>query len=413
MDGLRKTAAGVAVAVTIASGGTIVIDATLPDLSLECVTNEQPVEQLDEKLRTYKIDEGLLQTRDMTAADRAKIKGCEIAKAVSGSTHAQGDLILEITDTLPIESGVEVFARAWNDKGQIGFGRDGSVDIERFVIINPPILVPDEKGEVVIEQPAIPEFDLPAQTFRYREDPAEAVAQVVASNIRGMVNKQNGSKIEPGKRGRTTTTVYAGANDGYAFDVETTWAAVRSAGGQGSSYTATILAIQSTRETATEWIIYRSPTPFDTSSIPDADTIDSAVFYFTPNTIGFSGVDESYAAIDKVTTITPATGDYAVSNWAGVDQATRRIFSDLVVNTESSMALNATGLGNINKTGTTNFGMRTNLDMDNTTPVSTSVERLFPYASEETGTTRDPRLVIEHTTGGGPPPSTRRIIQLD
>lgn len=325
-------------------------------------------------------------------------------------------LEIEIVDIKTIEGGVQVFARAWNNGTQIGFGKDGTVDIERFIIINPPILVPDEQGLVIIEQEALPEFNLPAQTLRYREDPEQAVLQVIASNIQGMTNKHDSSRIEVNKRGMTTTTVYAGANDGYVYDVETTWAAVRAAGGQGSSFTATILAIQGTRETASEFVLYRSPIPFDTSSIPDTDTIDSAVFYFTPNTINFSGSDTNHACLDTVTTITPSTSNYAISNWGGVDQATRRPFSNLVVNTESSMALNATGLGNINKTGTTNFGMRTNLDMDNTTPASISTtERLFPYASEQSGTTRDPRLVVEHTAGGGGPTpnnSARRMLLM-
>jgi hypothetical protein len=102
--------------------------------------------------------------------------------------------------------------------------------------------------------------------------------------------------------------------------------------------------------------------------------------------------------LDKVTTITPATSDYNITNHATVDQATRVAISGYTVNTETSLTLNATGRGNINKTGTTNFGFRFSFDMDNTTPAGTSgSQRVFPYSSEEAGTTKDPRLVVEHS----------------
>ena len=51
-----------------------------------------------------------------------------------------------------IEGGIQIFAQAWNlDGTQVGFGKDGTVDIERFQIINPPILVPDENGDVYVK----------------------------------------------------------------------------------------------------------------------------------------------------------------------------------------------------------------------------------------------------------------------
>ena len=309
-------------------------------------------------------------------------------------------LEIEIVETNIINSGIEVFARAWQDGQQIGFGADGSVDIERFRIINPPVLVPDDNGNVPVEQAAIPEMGVEQTTYHYREDPEEAVLQVLERNISGLKNKHDDKKIVPGKIGQTTTTVYAGANDGYVFDAEPTWAGVRSAGGQGSSFTATILAVQASRESASNWIIYRSPMPFNTSAV-GGDTVSSAVLYFTPQTKDSSGSDNQSVCLDLVTTITPATGDYAISNWATTDQASRVAFGTMSVDTETSLSLNATGISNINGSGTTNFGFRASYDMDNTTPTDPGGNmRIFPYASEQSGTTRDPRLVIEHAAGG-------------
>ena len=59
-------------------------------------------------------------------------------------------LEIEIVKTNLIEGGIEVFARAWRDGNQIGFGADGSVDVERFKVFNPPILVLDEQGPLIV-----------------------------------------------------------------------------------------------------------------------------------------------------------------------------------------------------------------------------------------------------------------------
>ena len=83
------------------------------------------------------------------ASERADIKGREIAKIDTVSRTKRGGYDIEIVSMKAIVGGVEVFARAWDAKGnQIGFGRDGTVDIERFRIFNPPILVDDPAGTV-------------------------------------------------------------------------------------------------------------------------------------------------------------------------------------------------------------------------------------------------------------------------
>lgn len=391
----KKTLVGLGIAGT-ALGATFIVPNAEPI--------EQPVKVLtyDEKVNDarQKLASGTISVRGaiagLDAKDKANIKGEEIAKKVKKEKVKRSNYDIEIVDIEPIEGGVQVFVRAWQNGKQIGFGTDGTVDIERFRIINPPVLVPDPNGDIVQVTQASKELGISRSESRLREDPKEAIMQTIESNLSGMKNIYDSSKIVSGKVGNTTTTVYSGASDEYVYANLSTWSGSYNSGGVGSSNTATILAIQASKETST-YVIYRSPMPFDTSAI-GSDTISAATFYFTPQTINDSGPDDMYAALDKVTTITPATGDYALSNWASVDQATRRDFTGLVVDTESSMALNATGISNINGSGTTNFGMRASFDMDNTTPTGAAAgKRLFPYASEQTGTTKDPRLVIEHS----------------
>jgi hypothetical protein len=63
------------------------------------------------------------------------------------------------------------------------------------------------------------------------------------------------------------------------------------------------------------------------------------------------------------------------------------------------MRLNATGIGWINKTGYTKFGIRLSNDTDDSAPTARNYVHL--YMSEQTGTTNDPKLVVEHSAGGG------------
>jgi hypothetical protein len=77
------------------------------------------------------------------------MKGEAIAKVGALPKTKRADYAIEIVSTEPIKDGVQVLARAWDKNGrQIGFGRDGTVDIERFIIMNPPILVDDPNGDI-------------------------------------------------------------------------------------------------------------------------------------------------------------------------------------------------------------------------------------------------------------------------
>ena len=140
-----------------------------------------------------------------------------------------------------IDGGVQVFARAWDANGQIGFGSDGTVEIERFIIINPPILVPDENGD--IERTTTDSLTGQTWTFTYREDPQEALLQSLEHIIEVKQQKFGDEKIVADKVGNTTTTIYPDAHpestsvDGYAaFDAyQDTWANIHGATASASA----------------------------------------------------------------------------------------------------------------------------------------------------------------------------------
>ena len=68
----------------------------------------------------------------------------------------------------------------------------------------------------------------------------------------------------------------------------------------------------------------------------------------------------------------------------------------------NDFTFNATGIGNINKTGISKFGTRNaNYDVANTAPALSSINDrwhyLDGYFADETGTANDPKLVVAYS----------------
>ena len=133
------------------------------------------------------------------ASEKAQIKSREIAKRdFKGEyTNTQyGVKVAIIGEVKEIningQSGIELFAKAWRGDKQLGFGKDGSVEIERFRIFNPPILVDDPNGDIVREW-TDKETGLLKQR-KLREDPLQAIKEVIAHNVT-LVGKDNGKIV--------------------------------------------------------------------------------------------------------------------------------------------------------------------------------------------------------------------------
>ncbi len=109
-----------------------------------------------------------------SAKERADIKGQQIANIGQIARVTRGDYDIQVVSMIPNDGGVAVFARVWGKGGQqIGFGRDGSVDIERFLIHNPPVLVPDATGSIA--RTWFNKATGATTTTRFREDAREAL----------------------------------------------------------------------------------------------------------------------------------------------------------------------------------------------------------------------------------------------
>ena len=145
--------------------------------------------------------------------ERAEIKAREIAKRVSPGVYeaATNGLAIEVVEINSLGHGVEVFARVRKDGEQIGFGPDGTVDIERFRIFNPPILVLDPSGPI---HQAWVDREGHEWSRDLREDPTDALIQSLAHTISVKEENFGPEDIIEGKVGNTTSTFYPQAGSG-------------------------------------------------------------------------------------------------------------------------------------------------------------------------------------------------------
>jgi hypothetical protein len=223
--------------------------------------------------------------------------------------------------------------------------------------------------------------------------------------------------------GHTTSTFYpaagsAGATvDGYVFHSygagDELWATLVAAAGNGHSDDgatgASILTWDSV-STANEYTrIHRGIVTFPTSTI-GTDTISSAVLTL----FGYSKADQNGVLpnIDIYKTLTLANagaGPLADTDYAQIGTTSQtgspityanwKVAAD-APNNNNDFTFNATGIGNINKTGISGFGIRNaNYDAANTPPSWYGSNRgceFRNYYADEDGTTSDPKLVVVH-----------------
>lgn len=320
-------------------------------------------------------------------------------------------LEIEIVDVEPIDGGVQVFARAWSDGEQIGFGVDGTVDIERFRIFNPPVLVPDPLGEINVFQEADLINDIPEYNQNFRYDPAEATLQSIEHTIGVMNNKVlNSSTIVPGKRGNTTSTFYPDAGTGgTTVDGQinrgtggTSWSDLRTGTGTGAFPSLNPIAfgyLRSTTTTDQYNLMVRGFFTFNTASIPDSDVISSATFstYVTSvsGTTNFGTLSSIVTKWTLAANNNLATGDYNISN-IGTSASSGKGFDTFSTSAYNDYAI--TDLTSINKTGVTSYATLTTAEVNNVAPTwaSNVNAQINCSAADNTGTSQDPKLVVEH-----------------
>lgn len=348
-------------------------------------------------------------------------------------TYVDNDITYEVHSISQIPKGVEIYARVWYQGNQLGFGEDGSVDIERFRIINPPTLIEDPQGDIEMYTHERDEnFNIIATTTTtYSYNPLLAFTQAMRRIV--LLVGQDGSNIEAGKIGHTTTTAYAEAGDGgvLAFGggsaSAANWDAIHDATSGGlagytealnDAYAARLRHIATTNGTQ----IGRMFLPFDTSAISASDTIDSATLEVYSRTVELAGSHTLYVNVvegfqPSETALT--TADYDTAGDAvnsPTEGATRLSFTTNETNysTSDTFTLNATGLSWVKKSGQTAscgstagytcLAIRTGADMDDTAPAAGTEWRYAILFSEQAGTASDPLLTVVHSAAAAGTP---------
>lgn len=349
---------------------------------------------------------------DKTVKERAEIKSAEIAKLNLPGEFQRKNIKIEIVSLSKIEGGLEIFVRAWDKNGQIGFGPDGSVDIERFRIYNPPILVEDPGGEFVYSW--IDEASGEKLTRTLKEDPREALLQTIEHTISVKKEKFSSKNIKPGKIGSTTSTFYPaeGANTpvdgkvGITAFTDMTWATIHNAtNGDTVDVVGTTLDVTISKQSQTTFgQLQRAAILFDTSPLSGA-TISSA----TLSLYGSAKTNaNSLTGTSNIFSSNPASTDNLViadySTFGTTAFSTAITYASWSTAAYNDFILNASGLAAINQTGISKFGYReATYDAPNNPATgggSAGSFNMGGFSADQTGTTNDPMLVVESTGGG-------------
>lgn len=347
-----------------------------------------------------------------TIIQKENIKGVAIAAASTPGSFTKNTLSIEIESVTAIDDGVQVYARAFSNGKQLGFGADGSVEYERFRVHNPPILVPDQNGSVIRQ--SYSDINKATSTTTYREDPQEAIRQVLAHAI-PLVGKLN-TNIIPGKHGNTTDISYPNAGSGSApidgrlqrccNSNNETFSTISTSAGQNVSMTDTRdwEAFLSSSATSNRFNnLIRWGGGFSTSAV-GSDTVTSATLslYGSNKTTALGSTDIDVVSFSPANAASYANSDY--SNFGTTRYATGIPSASWSTTGYNDFTLNATGIAAINGSGNTHFGLRLKWDVDGTfggSWVSNSSTGFEMYSADQIGTTNDPMLTVTHAAAGG------------
>lgn len=251
-----------------------------------------------------------------------------------------------------------------------------------------------------------------------------------------MGNRHSAEMVISGKRGNTTYTIYPDADtetisvDGHIVNAENscspgvTFSSSRSA--TDSTYVNDVATLESLVRIercgggnggSASYLrnMFRTMFLFDTSSVTPGSSIDSATLSFYGYSVGgaTSGWLTSGQRTVYVSSSTPGSNTaLAMADWDQIG-ATSFFSSDYgdtggSWNTSgyNAMALNAAGISNITLGGVSKFSVQIGADFTNSEPAQTggAIYYLYAYYADQTGTTQDPKLVVETSSGSSAAP---------
>jgi hypothetical protein len=141
----------------------------------------------------------------------------------------------------------------------------------------------------------------------------------------------------------------------------------------------------------TGYDIYRLYLPFDTSSLPDICTITGVTLRLYVSSVTGSGFTIG---------VVPYNGTSLSANSTCWNYYGSTFYSNALTPVTGNNTITLNNFTAINKTGTTYLGLRSNKDVNGTTP--TDDEYVKVRSSDYTGTTYDPLLTITYSTNTAP-----------
>ena len=198
-----------------------------------------------------------------------------------------------------------------------------------------------------------------------------------------------------------TTTV-----DGYVYrQTSENWATIIAGAGthvNDSFATGNFAAISSDAGSNLWFRLFRSVFLFDTSALLAGATVSAAVMSVYVNArsdaLAISPTTDVYASTPASNTSLAAADYGQIGSTSQTGAATA--YANITNNAYNDFTFNATGIGNVNKTGISKFGIRNaNYDVAASAPtwsseLTSAVGGMF---ADSAGTANDPKLVITYT----------------
>ena len=339
-----------------------------------------------------------------TAAEKVNIKSIELAKLSTTPKLQRENGFIEISKPVKINGGIRVYVRAWDkDDNPVGFGKDGTIETEKFNIINPPILVSDLLGDIDASRT---DDKGVFHERRVREDLQEALIRSLERTIKTV--GKDGKNIIKGSIGNTTTTIYT-TQDGYQrIDGSLTWSQAHN--GNGAAFNIENNLSLEWNGTAGAWTrVSRNKMLCDTSTIPDTDTISSVTLTLNGSRNDAGDVHSAFFKITNHDTDNNAAAEF--QHWLALPPVSWSDTSvgdaDVVVDNDNVWTFNATGIAGINKTGITGIGLVLKADFDDSEPGGTGNWQVDWYNSFVGTADQDPFLTIVHAATPNNYTSTR------
>ncbi len=204
-------------------------------------------------------------------------------------------------------------------------------------------------------------------------------------------------------------TVYSSTDDAYLREVDSDYNSARN--DSCADYYNPGISVHRFGQVYSDgnYYIPRSYLVFNTSALGSQVTIDSAKFFFYIEWIDTSSHWDMTVVEGLWDSDPPEACDFKTGVWIGEQSGGSKNTSGISAD-YNSITLNATGLGWINKTGTTRLALRSNRDINGTPPEGS--EQLQHRSADNYGTDYDPYLRIWYHTGVPPEEVNRLLIKI-